>query len=118
MAISAAGGAGDRRLVVTKQSPWFRMIHCQRISNKGQTLFKRVEGSWSFPDQNNLQQEGSLCKHKEKKEKNQEEIPYLSLPNFSARHCDLHNKSITALAKKISYAIQALSKRIIYTAVI
>lgn len=104
MAISAAGGAGDRRLVVTKQCPWFPMIHCQRISNKGQILFKRIDGSSSFPDQNNQQQERKVCVSIRRR-KNQEEIPHLSLPNFSARHCDLHNKSDTALAKKISYAI-------------
>lgn len=42
--------------------------------------------------------------------------PSFSVPNFSARHCDLYNKSVTVPAKKISYAIQALSERVIYTA--
>lgn len=54
---------------------------------------------FSRPEQS-AAREASLCRHKEKKEKNQEEIPYLSLPNFSARHRDLRNESVTALAKK------------------
>lgn len=50
--------------------------------------------------QNNLQQERQAYEGIRSTIK--EKTPTLSLPNFSAHHCGLHNKSVTTLAKELA----------------